>query len=363
MTIAPATAALPAALPAVPAAAAPPAAPAQGIPGLGVRKTAILLVQMGREKAARIMAHLSDSEVEAVSAEIARLDEIGAAETEAVLSEFKAMATARAHIAQGGLAFAQSLLEQSLGPERAAEVIARLNAAAVQLPFQFLQRADPAQLRSFIVGEHPQVIALVLAHMTPDKASLLLSGLPAEQQALVAHRIAVMDRTSPEIVKAVEATLERKLSSMLGPAEMSKVGGVDPLVSIINRADRSTERQIVEGLEALDAALADEVKSRMFMFEDIVTLDDRSVQQVLRQVDPASLTLALKGVAEHVRDKITTNMSSRAAENLLEEVELLGAVRLAHVEEAQQAVIRTIRQLEEQGQIIIRRGGDDDFVV
>ena len=360
MTIAPATPATPG----TPATTAPTAAPAAGgIAGLGIRKTAIVLIQMGRDKAAKVMSHLSDSEVEAISAEIARLDEISAEETESVLTEFKAMMAARTHIAQGGLEFARSLLEQSLGAERAAEIMDRLNAAAVKLPFQFLQRADPAQLRSFIVGEHPQVIALVLAHMTPDKASLLLSGLAPEQQALVAHRIAVMDRTSPEIIEAVETTLERKLSSMLGPAEMSKVGGVDPLVSIINRADRSTERQIVEGLEALDAALADEVKSRMFMFEDIVSLDDRSVQQVLRQVDSSALTLALKGVAEHVRDKITTNMSSRAAENLLEEVELLGAVRLAQVEEAQQSVIRTIRQLEEQGQIIIRRGGDDDFVV
>jgi flagellar motor switch protein FliG len=339
-----------------------PAGPGTGVAGLGVRKTAILLVQMGREKAAQVMTHLSDSEVEAVSAEIARLEEIGVAETEAVLAEFKEMATARAHIARGGLAFARALLEESMGPERAAEIIERLNAAAVKLPFQFLHRADPAQIRSFIADEHPQVIALVLAHMTPDKASLLLSGLPPAQQAKVAHRIAVMDQTSPEIIQAVEATLERKLSSMLQPAEMSKVGGVDPLVSIINRADRSTERQIVEGLEALDAALADEVKSRMFMFEDIVTLDDRSVQQVLRQVDSASLALALKGVAEHVRDKITSNLSSRAGENLLEEVELLGPVRLTQVEEAQQEVIRTIRQLEEQGQITIRRGGDDDFI-
>ena len=153
------------------------------------------------------------------------------------------------------------------------------------MPFQFLHRADPAQLRSFIADEHPQIIALVLAHMTADKASLLLSGLPPEQQAEVAHRIAVMDRTSPEIIRNVEATLERKLSSVLQPAEMSRVGGVDPLVNIINRSDRSTERQIVEGLESLDAALAEEVRSRMFMFEDIVQLDDRSVQQVLRQVD------------------------------------------------------------------------------
>lgn len=278
------------------------------------------------------------------------------------MTEFSQMATARAHVAQGGLGFAQYMLEQSLGVERAAEIMERLQAAAVQMPFQFLHRADPAQLRSFIADEHPQVIALVLAHMTADKASLVLSGLPSHQQAEVAHRIAVMDRTSPEIIRAVETSLERKLSSVLQPAEMARVGGLDPLVNIINHSDRVTERQIIEGLEALDVDLAEEVRSRMFMFEDIVNLEDRSVQLVLRQVDQAELALALKGVIETVRSKVTTNLSERAALSLLEEVDLLGTVRLVQVEEAQQSVIRTIRQLEEQGQIMVRRGNDDELV-
>jgi flagellar motor switch protein FliG len=328
----------------------------------GVRKAAILLIQMGREGAASVLNHLSDAEVEAISAEIARLESISGAETESVLSEFRDMMTARAHIAQGGLGFAQEILEQSLGADRASDIIARLNAAAVQTPFQFLHRADPAQLRSFIVDEHPQVIALVLAHMQPEKASLLLSGLAPDMQAEVAHRIAVMDRTSPDIVKAVETTLERRLSSMLQPSEMSRVGGLDPLVDIINRSDRSTERQIVEGLEALDPMLADAIKSKMFMFDDIVMLEDRSIQLVLREIDTGELALALKGVSDAVREKITRNLSERAATNLIEEVELLGTVRLRQVEEAQQNIIRTIRQLEEQGQIMVRRGSDDEFV-
>ncbi|MEV7431637.1 MULTISPECIES: flagellar motor switch protein FliG [unclassified Nocardioides] len=330
--------------------------------GLGARKAAVLLIQVGKEKASQVLAQLSEPEVEAISVEIARLDSISSAEGEAVMEEFRDLMTARAHIAQGGLGYAQKLLEDSLGAERAAEIMERLNAAAVQMPFQFLHAADPAQLRSFIIDEHPQVIALVLAHLTADKASMLLASLEPDKQAEVAHRIAVMDRTSPEIVQAVESTLERKLSSMLQPTTVSRVGGVDPLVNIINRSDRATERQIVEGLEALDAELADEVRSRMFMFEDIVTLDDRSVQQVLRQVDGSQLALALKGVATAVRDKITSNMSERASATLVEDVELLGAVRLAQVEEAQQAIIRTIRDLEEQGQIMVRRGGDDEFV-
>jgi flagellar motor switch protein FliG len=330
---------------------------------VGLRKAAILLIQLGQERASAVLRHMSDSEVEAITAEISRLDAITSSETDQVLGEFHELMVARAHIAQGGFNFAQQLLQSSIGEERAAQIMDRLHAAAVQMPFQFLHRADPAQLRGFISEEHPQVIALVLAHMTPDKASLLLSGLPNYLQAQVAHRIAVMDRTSPEIIRSVEAVLERKLSSMLQPAEVSRVGGVDPLVNIINRSDRPTERLIVEGLEGLDPALADEVKSRMFMFEDIVGLDDRSVQQVLRQVDTAELALALKGVSAAVKNKITGNLSERAAENLLEEVELLGAVRLVQVEEAQQSVIRTIRQLEEQGQITVRRGNDEEFVI
>ncbi|GAB6986967.1 flagellar motor switch protein FliG [Nocardioides pyridinolyticus] len=332
------------------------------VANLGLRKAAIALIQLGNEHAATILSRMSDAEVEAISAEIARLDDIDAAESEAVLAELTELAQARSNINQGGLAYAHNLLVQSLGEERASEIMERLQAAAIQLPFQFLHQADPLQLRTFIADEHPQVIALVLAHMTPDKASIVLSGLAPSLQAEVAHRIAVMDRTTPEIISAVETSLERKLSSVLQPAEMSRVGGVDPLVEIINRSDRLTERQIVEGLESLDAELADEVRSRMFMFEDIVELEDRSVQLVLRQVDSAELALAVKGVAPDVHDKITSNMSERAAATLLEEVELLGAVRLAQVEEARQSIIRTIRLLEEEGQIMVRRGGDDELV-
>jgi len=336
---------------------------AVNLAAMGVRKAAIILIQLGREKAGEVLSHLSESEVEAISAEIAQLDVVDAAESSAVLTEFADMATAQAHISHGGLAFARTMLEQSLGLDRATEIMDRLQAAAVKMPFQFLHRADPRQVRTFIADEHPQVIALVLAHMTPDKASAVMAGLAPHLQAETAHRIAVMDRTTPEIIRAVEANLERKLSSVLQPSELSRVGGVDPLVNIINRSDRVTERQIVEGLESLDAELADEVRSRMFMFEDIVHLDDKSVQLVLRQVNEAELALALKGVSESVRTKITSNLSSRAAETLIEEVDLLGAVRLTQVEEAQQSVIRKIRQLEEQGQIVVHRSGSEEELV
>ena len=330
--------------------------------GLGARKAAIVLVRLGKERAATVLEHMTDEEIEAISAEVATLNGVEAGEANDVINEFGSLLTARQHMLQGGMDLARDLLQRTLGDDRAEEAMQRLTAMAIQLPFQFLQRADPTQLRSFIHEEHPQVIALVLAHMSAEKASLVLSGLSSELQADVAHRIAVMGRANPETVRIVEGVLERRLSSVLQPTDSSRVGGVGPLVNIINRADRSTERQIVEGLESLDAGLAEEVRSRMFMFEDIVGLSDRDVQQVLRQVDTAELALALKGVSEQVRDKITGNLSERAAENVLEEVEILGPVRLTQVEEAQQAVIRSIRGLEERGEIVVRRGGEDEFV-
>ncbi|MHB1740658.1 MAG: flagellar motor switch protein FliG, partial [Actinomycetes bacterium] len=277
--------------------------------------------------------------------------------------EFADLLAARRYVGQGGFSFAQEVLEASMGRERAADLINRLSASVLEMPFQFLHRADPRQLLSFLADEHPQTIALVLAHMSADTASTLLSGLAPALQADVAHRIAIMDRTSPETIRIVESTLERKLSSVLQPGELSSVGGVQPLVDIINRADRATERLILEGLEGRAPALAEEVRSRMFLFDDIVTLDDRAVQLVLRQVETSDLATALKGVGEQVRDKVMRNLSERAAENLAEEIELLGPVRLSSVEESQALVVHAIRSLEESGQIVIQRGGDDEFVV
>jgi flagellar motor switch protein FliG len=329
----------------------------------GVRKAAVLLVQLGQERAAKVLSHLRGSEVEAISAEISQLDSLTAEETETVLNEFRDIATAHANILTGGPDFARALLEESLGRERAESIMTRLAAASMQLPFQFLHRADPRQLMSFISNEHPQLIAVVLAHVPSDKATMVLSGLEPAQQADVAHRIAVMDRTSPEILEQLERTLERKMSSVLQPSDFSNVGGLDPLIQIINRADRATERLIVEGLQERDPELAEEVKSRMFMFEDIVLLEDRAMQQVLREVENADLALALKGVTDEVRTKVTSNMSERAATTLMEDVELLGPVLLRQVEEAQQKIIRTIRRLEDSGEITIRRGADDEYVV
>ncbi len=329
----------------------------------GVRKAAILLVQLGQEGAAKLLTMLPEHEVEAISGRILELESLEAAESESVLSEFRDLATARANVLRGGAQFARAVLQDTLGHDRAESIMNRLAASAMQLPFQFLHRADPRQLLSFIQGEHPQVIAVVLAHLPSDKATLVLSGLEPEAQADVAHRIAVMDRTSPDALKKLEAALEQKMGSVLQPMDISKVGGVDPLIQIINRSDRATERLIVEGLQARDPELAEEVKSRMFMFEDILMLENRDLQQVLRQVDGADLAPAMKGVSDDVRDKITSNMSERAAQTLVEDIDLLGPVLLRQVEEAQQKIILVIRRLEDAGDIVLRRGNDDEYVV
>ena len=229
----------------------------------------------------------------------------------------------------------------------------------VAAPFEFLRRADTRQVLSYLQDEHPQTIALVLADMHPEAAAMVIGSLPEEQQRDVADRIAKMDRTSPDVIEHVEAILERKLSTVIQQSDFSEAGGIQTLVDILNNSDRATERLILEGLEGKDPQLADDVRNRMFVFEDITTLDDRSVQLVLRSVDTKELAVALKGVDQKVRDKITGNMSERAAANLTEEIKLLGPVKLKTVEEAQAAVVRVIRTLEESGQIDMSRGGDE----
>lgn len=329
----------------------------------GAQKAAVLLVQLGKERSAAVLKSLRESEVEEVLNEIARMQGVAAETVDAVFEEFQTLASARRYYAQGGMDFAREVLEATLGPEKAAELLERMHASLVELPFEFLRRADARQVLSFLQDEHPQTVALVLAHMRSDQAAIVLSGMPDELQADVAHRVAVMETTSPDVVRQVEAILERKLSSVLQTGDAAVAGGLKPLVDIINHSDRATERLILEGLERRDPALAEEIRSQMFMFEDITTLDDRSVQLVLRQVDSKELATALKGVAENVREKIMGNVSERAAANLADEIEMLGAIRLTTVEEAQAKVISTIRSLEESGQIIISRGDRDEYVV
>lgn len=328
----------------------------------GVRKAAIMLVQFGKEQSAHIMSQMSEKEVEMVSAEIARLGKLEPTQVDDVMDEFYAMATTR-YAGSGGIDYARELLEASLGKDRAALVLDRLEASMNDIPFNFLSHADPRQLLSYVQHEHPQTIALVLAHIPSALASSILAGLPIEVQTEVAHRIAVMDRTSPDVIRQVEQALQRKLSTVLQPDELSTVGGLQPLVEIINRADRTTERLILEALDARSPELAEEIRRRMFMFEDIIHLEDRAVQLVLRQVEPADLATALKGVPEPVRDKVTKNLSERGRDNLLEEIDLLGPVKIKMVEEAQAKIVSVIRSLEESGQIEVQRGGEADELI
>ncbi len=330
----------------------------------GLRKAAVLMVQLGAERSAPVLSAMRDSEVEEITAEIARLDSIDSALVDRVCGEFQEMMIAQRHYSRGGLDFAREVLEASLGADKAREIMERLNASLTEMPFQFLRRADPRQILSFLQDEHPQTIALLLSHMNSEQAAIVLGSLQPNLQSDVAHRIAVMEQTSPETVRTVETIFERKLSSVLVQpgGEGSKVGGLGPLVEIINRSDRTTERLILESLEQRDPELAELIRAQMFIFEDIVHLDDKAVQLVLRQVEANDLATALKGVSEEVRQKVLTNMSERASENLEEEISMLGPVRLKTVEESQARVVQAIRQLEESGQIVIQRGSDDEFV-
>lgn len=325
----------------------------------GPQKSAILLMSMGTEKAAVVLREMREAEITEIMAEVARLQDVSPEVVDAVLEEFDLTARARRHLATGGVEVARELLEASLGHEKTEEIFERLSVAFISAPFEFIRRIDPRMVLSFIRDEHPQTIALVLAHMNPDSAAMVLSGLAEDTQRDVAVRVATMDRTSPDIIAAVEHALERRLSSVAQQSDLSSAGGVSSLVDLLNRSDRATERLIFEGLDDHDSALADEVRSRMFVFEDIISLDDRSIQQILRRVESKDLALALKGVRDEVRQKVLSNMSSRARETLEEDIVILGAVRLTAVEEAQGSVVRIIRELEDAGEIVLVRSTEE----
>ena len=326
----------------------------------GAEKAAILLLRLGSEHSAKVLQLLGENEVAQITEQIVRAGSVRKEDTDAALEEFAALVVANDQISMGGEDNARRLLEASLGEDRANEILDGLKQSMLKPPFEFLQRADPRQVLNFLSNEHPQTIALILAHMKAEQSSMVLGGLPEELQREVSVRIATLDQTSPDVLAQVEAQLERRLSSALkNQSHTSSADGVQTLIEILNRSDRTTERSIFEGLEQHDEELADEVRSRMFVFEDIVTLDDRAVQLVLRSVEAKVLATALKGVRPDVKDKISRNMSERAAQNLDEEIVLLGAVRLKTVEEAQAAIVRTIRALEESGQVVVSRGTDE----
>ena len=326
------------------------------------QKAAILLIALGPDISSQIFKYLREEEIDKLTLEIANQRKVPQEQKDKILSEFHQMLVAKDYISSGGLDYARELLEKALGTDKAVAIINRLTSSLQIRPFDFARKTDPAQLLNFIQNEHPQTIALIMAYLQPEQSGVILSALPPDRQVDVAKRIATMDRTSPDVLKDVERILERKLSSLI-TQDFTAAGGVDAIVEVLNRVDRTTERTIIENLEIQDPELAEEIKRRMFVFEDIVLLDDRSLQLVLREIESKDLALALKASSSEVGEKIYKNMSKRAADMLREEIEYMGPVRIRDVEEAQQKIVNVIRRLEESGEIVVARGKGDELIV
>jgi len=327
----------------------------------GVQKAAILLIALGPEKSSQIFKHLKEEEIEELTLEIANTRSISPALKEEVIEEFYQVCLAQQYIAEGGIGYAKELLEKALGDDRAQDVITKLTASLQVRPFEFIRKTEP-QVLNFIQEEHPQTIAMILSYLSAGQASLIIGALPPEKQADVAKRIALMDRTSPEVIKEVERVLERKLSSLINQ-DYTIAGGVDAVVNILNTVDRGTEKRIMESLEIEEPELAEEIRKKMFVFEDILLLDDRAIQRVLRDVDNSDLGVALKGANEEVQAAIFKNLSTRLAAMIKEDMEFMGPVRMKDVEEAQQKIVGIIRKLEDSAEIVISRGGGDELIV
>ena len=328
----------------------------------GVQKAAILLITLGPEKSASIFKHLKEEEIEELTLEIANTRSVAPQTKEDILNEFYQVCLAQQYIAEGGIGYAKELLEKALGEEKAQNVISKLTASLQVRPFEFVRKTEPSQLLNFIQDEHPQTIAMILSYLSSGQAAMIIGALPPEKQADVAKRIALMDRTSPDVIKEVERVLERKLSSLVNQ-DYTIVGGVDAIVGILNTVDRATEKHIMESLEIEEPELADEIRKKMFVFEDILLLDDRAIQRVLRDVDNNDLGVALKAANEEVQNVIFKNMSKRLAAMIKEDMEFMGPGRMKDVEEAQQKIVGIIRKLEDSAEIVISRGGGDEIVV
>lgn len=329
----------------------------------GRRKAAVLLVTLGPKRAAEVFSHLGEAEIEELSLEMAKTGEIPREQVEAVLEEVAENSLAFNSIAEGGVAYAREVLERALGSERAAEITGRLSAVIEMRPFEFLHRTPPEQIHAFLRNEAPQTKALVISSLHTTLAAEVLALLEEGEQADVSLRIARMSETSPAVIREVETVMRQKLSNVLSE-EYAASGGVKSLADILNHADRPTERNVLDTLAESDEELAEEIRALLFVFEDIVKLDDRAVQTVLKDVDDADLALALRGVAAEVREKVLGNMSERRAEMLVEEIEYQPPQRKSVVEEAQGRIVAEIRRLEDAGEIVMgRRGNSDELVV
>ncbi|MBZ4666242.1 flagellar motor switch protein FliG [Mahella sp.] len=328
----------------------------------GKEKAAILIIALGPEKAAKVYKHLREEEIEQLTLGIANVNKVTQEEKDKIVEEFYQICLAQNYISEGGIGYAREVLEKALGNQKALDLINKLTSSLQVRPFDMVRRTDPNQLLNLIQGEHPQAIALVLSYLRPQQAAAILSALPSDKQVDVAMRIAQMDRTSPDIIKEVERILERKLSSV-AMTDYTSAGGIQAVVEILNAADRGTEKNILETLDVKNPELADEIKKRMFVFEDIAAMDNRSIQRFLREIDNNQLALALKGASEDVANVLFNNMSKRMQDMIKEDMQFMGPVRLRDVEEAQQAIVNVIRKLEDAGEIVISRGGGDEIIV
>lgn len=328
----------------------------------GKEKAAILIIALGPEKAAKVYKHLREEEIEQLTLGIANVNKVTQEEKDKTVEEFYQICLAQNYISEGGIGYAREVLEKALGNQKALDLINKLTSSLQVRPFDMVRRTDPNQLLNLIQGEHPQAIALVLSYLRPQQAAAILSALPSDKQVDVAMRIAQMDRTSPDIIKEVERILERKLSSV-AMTDYTSAGGIQAVVEILNASDRGTEKNILETLDVKNPELADEIKKRMFVFEDIAAMDNRSIQRFLREIDNNQLALALKGASEDVANVLFSNMSKRMQDMIKEDMQFMGPVRLRDVEEAQQAIVNVIRKLEDAGEIVISRGGGDEIIV
>ena len=329
----------------------------------GREKAAILLITLGPEKSSEVFKHFREEEIETVTLEIANTVAILPETKNAVLEEFYQICLAQDYITEGGVGYAKQILESALGQEKAFDIISKMTTSLQVRPFDFIRKAEAGQILNFIQNEHPQTIALILSYLKPAQSAQILAELSPERQADVARRIALMNQTSPDVIKEVEKALENKLSKLMLES-YTTVGGVDSVVEILSSVDRGTEKHIMETLETENYELSEEIRKRMFVFEDILNLANRDIQLVLRQdIDNKDLAIALKGSSVELQDLILSNVSKRLAVMIREDMEFMGPVRRTDVEESQQRIVNVIRRLQESGDIVISRGGGDDLFV
>ncbi len=325
------------------------------------QKAATIVISLGSETAAQVYKFLSEEEIEKLTYEIAKIQKLGSEDVEAILSDFYSLCLTQKVVTEGGVNYARTVLEKAFGAQVAASLLERVTRSLKTKAFEFIRKADYKNLMTTIQNENPQTIALVLSYARSDQASTIIAELPKDVRIEVVERIAKMDRTSPEIVNQVEKVLERKFASMVS-TDFMEVGGINYIADVMNHIDRSSEKYIFDELYKRDAKLADEIRKKMFIFEDIVLLDSMAIQSFLREIDSKDLVVALKGANQEVADIIFQNMSQRMGETVRSDMEYLHNVRMRDVEEAQQRIVAVIRKLEEEGEIIISKGGKDEFI-